>query len=95
MKDVRIWKQELANGTHADRLASLYCCAPEQTAAFAARYQAVLDGLEATFGAHSEAALFSAPGRTEIGGNHTDHQHGQVLAGSVNIDMIAAVGPNG
>ena len=94
MKDVRIWKQELANGTHADRLASLYCCAPEQTAAFAARYQAVLDGLEATFGAHSEAALFSAPGRTEIGGNHTDHQHGQVLAGSVNIDMIAAVGPN-
>ena len=37
---------------------------------------------------------FSAPGRTEIGGNHTDHQHGRVLAGSVNIDMIAAVGTN-
>ena len=36
-----------------------------------------------------------APGRTEIGGNHTDHQHGRVLAGSVNIDMIAAVAPNG
>ena len=37
---------------------------------------------------------FSAPGRTEIGGNHTDHQHGRVLAGSVNIDMIAAAAPN-
>ena len=56
------------------RLASLYCCSPEQTAAHAARYAAVLDGLEATFGAHTEAGLYSAPGRTEIGGNHTDHQ---------------------
>ena len=34
---------------------------------------------------------FSAPGRTEIGGNHTDHQHGRVLAAAVNLDMIAAV----
>ena len=39
--------------------------------------------------------MFSAPGRTEIGGNHTDHQHGCVLAGSVNIDVIAAARPNG
>ena len=95
MKDVRIWKQELREGAHAARLASLYCCAPEDTAPQAARYAAALDGLEAAFGPHSAAALFSAPGRTEIGGNHTDHQHGRVLAGSVNIDMIAAAGPNG
>src|SRR5699024_11757775 len=83
MKDVRIWKQELREGAHAARLASLYCCAPEDTAPQAARYAAALDGLEAAFGPHSAAALFSAPGRTEIGGNHTDHQHGRVLAGSV------------
>ena len=38
---------------------------------------------------------FSAPGRTEIGGNHTDHQHGRVLAGAVNLDMQAAVRCNG
>ena len=38
--------------------------------------------------------LFSAPGRTEIGGNHTDHQHGSVLAGSVNLDVIAIVSLN-
>ena len=93
MKSISIWKQELTGGTHAARLASLYCCKPEETPAQAARYTAVLDGLEATFGPHAEAGLYSAPGRTEIGGNHTDHQHGRVLAGSVNIDMIAAAAP--
>lgn len=38
---------------------------------------------------------FSAPGRTEIGGNHTDHQRGRVLAGAVNLDTVAAVALNG
>lgn len=37
-------------------------------------------------------AIFSAPGRSEIGGNHTDHQHGEVLAASINDDAIAVVG---
>ena len=94
MKSIPVWKQELSDGVHAARLASLYCCAPAETASEAARYAAVLDGLEKTFGSHAEVGLYSAPGRTEIGGNHTDHQHGRVLAGSVNIDMIAAAAPN-
>ena len=94
MKSISTWKQELTEGAHAARLAALYCCTPEETPAQAARYAAVLDGLETTFGTHTEAGLYSAPGRTEIGGNHTDHQHGRVLAGSVNIDMIAAAAPN-
>ena len=94
MKSVSAWKQELSSGAHAARLASLYCCAPEETAPQAARYEAAMNGLETTFGPHAEAGLYSAPGRTEIGGNHTDHQHGRVLAGSVNIDMIAAAAPN-
>ena len=94
MKSIPVWKQELSDGVHAARLASLYCCAPAETASEAARYAAVLDGLEKTFGSHAEAGLYSAPGRTEIGGNHTAHQHGRVLAGSVNIDMIAAAAPN-
>ena len=94
MKSIPVWKQELSDGVHAARLASLYCCAPAETASEASRYAAVLDGLEKTFGSHAEAGLYSAPGRTEIGGNHTDHQHGRVLAGSVNIDMIAAAAPN-
>lgn len=40
-------------------------------------------------------AYFSAPGRTEVGGNHTDHQRGHVLAGAVNLDTVAAVRKNG
>ena len=42
-----------------------------------------------------EPGVWSAPGRTEISGNHTDHQHGKVLAASVNMDMLAAAAPNG
>ena len=40
-----------------------------------------------------EVAIYSAPGRSEIGGNHTDHQNGEVLAASVNLDAIAIVKP--
>ena len=94
MKKLSILKEQLAAGAYEQRLCRLYCCGPVQAAAHAARYAAVLDGLDAAFGPHAEAALFSAPGRTEIGGNHTDHQRGRVLAGSVNIDMIAAVAEN-
>ena len=39
----------------------------------------------------SDLSIVSAPGRTEVGGNHTDHQHGQVLAASINDDAIAIV----
>ena len=42
-----------------------------------------------------EVRYFTAPGRTELCGNHTDHQHGLVLAGSVDVDTIAAVAENG
>lgn len=49
MKSIPVWKQELSDGVHAARLASLYCCAPAETASKAARYAAVLDGLEKTF----------------------------------------------
>lgn len=57
--------------------------------------KAVLDaGFAATFGGTPER-YFSAPGRTEIGGNHTDHQRGRVLAAAVNLDTVAAVRLNG
>ena len=52
------------------------------------------DGFAASFGGAPER-YFSAPGRTEIGGNHTDHQRGRVLAGAVNLDTVAAVRCNG
>ena len=40
-------------------------------------------------------ALYSAPGRTELGGNHTDHQHGHALCASADLDMLACAAPNG
>ncbi len=51
-------------------------------------------GFAAAFGGTPER-YFSAPGRTEIGGNHTDHQRGRVLAAAVNLDTLAAVRVNG
>ncbi|MBR5094612.1 MAG: galactokinase [Oscillospiraceae bacterium] len=56
------------------------------------------EGLELAFREHfsREAThIFSAPGRTELGGNHTDHQLGRVLAGAVSLDTVAAVALNG
>ena len=44
---------------------------------------------------HPATHLFSAPGRTELSGNHTDHQHGCVLAAAVDLDTVAAVALNG
>mgnify|MGYP003441008939 CR=1 FL=1 len=46
------------------------------------------NGFAAAFGTAPER-YFSAPGRTEIGGNHTDHQHGCVLAAAVNLETVA------
>ena len=66
---------------------------PKKTAETHDRCRAVLEGFRKTFGGEAQA-LFSAPGRTEIGGNHTDHQHGRVLAAAVNLDILAAAAPN-
>ena len=59
-----------------------------------AKRSALNTGFAAAFGGEP-ACYFSAPGRTEIGGNHTDHQRGRVLAAAVNLDTVAAVRPNG
>jgi galactokinase len=57
------------------------------------RYLNLLREFSSTYTA-SEVAVFSSPGRTEIGGNHTDHNYGRVLAGAVNLDNIAVAAPN-
>lgn len=58
------------------------------------RIQGVRAGFAASFG-DRQPRIFSAPGRTEIGGNHTDHQHGCVLAAAIDLDMLGAALPNG
>ena len=57
------------------------------------RYGLVLDGYRKAF-PEGEVLLFTSAGRTEICGNHTDHNHGKVLAASINLDCVAAAGPN-
>ncbi len=58
------------------------------------RYKALVEKFSSLFSS-KEGMLFSTPGRTEIGGNHTDHNFGRVLAGAVNLDNIAIASPNG
>ena len=58
-----------------------------------ARYQDVVRKFEKEFG-DREVLLFSSPGRTEISGNHTDHNHGKVLAGSINLDCVGVAAKN-
>jgi len=55
------------------------------------RFSKACDEFIKLYGDTENARLFSAPGRTEVGGNHTDHQNGRVLAGSVDLDVIAVV----
>ena len=55
-------------------------------------YEALKERFSSVFG-EAATLLFSAPGRTEICGNHTDHQCGMVLAGAVNLETVAAVRP--
>ena len=58
------------------------------------RCRMVLDGYGKTFGTEEDVLLFSSPGRTEISGNHTDHNHGKVLAGSINLDCLGVAAKN-
>jgi galactokinase len=58
------------------------------------RYAALMKEFNNVFG-NDDVDLFSSPGRTEIGGNHTDHNYGRVLAGAVNLDNIAVAAKNG
>ena len=58
------------------------------------RYFGACEEFEKLYGADADIRIFSAPGRTEVGGNHTDHQHGCVIAGGVDMDVIAIVSLN-
>ena len=58
-----------------------------------ARYCQEIDRFVDTFGPNRKIMLFCAPGRSELSGNHTDHQHGRVLAAAVTLDVIAVVSP--
>jgi len=94
--NVRLSAQTLLNavrsGGYDAAFTALY--GADRVAAQRERYAAAIEGFVSTFGDEGDVMLFSAPGRTEIGGNHTDHNHGRVLAGSVDLDVIAVVRPS-
>lgn len=97
MLTIKDLKEKIANGAYDADLAHLYCQGIEAMGPYKERIIHVADGFAEKFGKdeNTEVAVFSAPGRTEIGGNHTDHQRGKVLTGSVNLDALSCAAPNG
>jgi len=86
--------QALTQGVYDKELERLY---PEDLTRARERAAQVVQEFQRQFAPDdaTQVTLFSGPGRTELGGNHTDHQHGRVLCGSVNLDMLACATPNG
>ena len=99
MRTCESLRRSLSAGECDQTLASLYALDGADSSLAAARARALraVEEFQSAFSPAEDtaAALFSGPGRTEIGGNHTDHQHGHVLCGSVDLDMICCAAPNG
>lgn len=94
MSAIEQLKQNLMAGAFDNAMKAVYVyenVLPEQRA----RYAKVIDDFVAQYGDDGRSVgLYTAPGRTEICGNHTDHNHGKVLAASVNLDAVAAAAPS-
>ena len=88
--NIRDINSKIINGELDGIFAKLYVD-PSKFGYQRVRYTSALHNFEQLFGddATDDVSIFSAPGRTEIGGNHTDHQHGQVLAAAISDDAIA------
>ncbi len=84
-------QKQIADGTFDAKLKEIYGSEADVLTAQRGRYRKAVAKYEELFGA-GDVEIYSAPGRTEICGNHTDHQHGTVLAASINLDAIAVVG---
>ena len=74
-----------------EQLRTLYGAGTETIRFQRERYRRLIRSFEERFGDREGIRLISAPGRTEIGGNHTDHNRGRVLAAAVNLDTLCAV----
>lgn len=83
-------KTNIQNGKYDNEFLMLY----GETEKAKKRYSDACNEFFGLFGDSDNIRIFSAPGRTEVGGNHTDHQHGSVVAGGVDMDVIAIVAEN-
>mgnify|MGYP002232102896 CR=1 FL=1 len=86
-------REEIKNGKLDDRFKRVYVSEADVKAQYE-RYCSLADDFDEVFSADRDVRLFSAPGRTEVGGNHTDHNHGRVLAAGINLDAIAVASKN-
>ena len=93
MSKIEILKNNIMDGEFDARFKRVYVT-DEAVKVQHERYVSLAEDFAALFGADRDARLFSAPGRTEVGGNHTDHNHGRVLAASINLDAIAVASKN-
>lgn len=84
--------EKMAAGTLDELLTALY--GADKVMAQKTRFARAKEAFTTLYGDQEGLRVFSAPGRTEIGGNHTDHNHGRVLAGSVDLDVIAVAAFN-
>ncbi|MCX6325871.1 MAG: galactokinase [Bacteroidia bacterium] len=84
--------EKINNGNNS-AFKELYGANEEVLKKQALRYNSLIEKFNTAFGP-KDIMLFSSPGRTEIGGNHTDHNYGRVLAGAVNLDNIAVAAKN-
>ncbi len=85
-------KQALAGTTLDSRFCEIYGSAALETQK--SRYLHAVEEFEKLYGADREAALYSVAGRSELSGNHTDHNHGCVIAASIDLDIIAVASPS-
>lgn len=90
MSDIKTLKNSLINGELDEALLKVYT--PDSLNFQKERHLKVFETFAELYGDTNDVAMFSAPGRTEVGGNHTDHNHGKVLAAAINLDTIALAG---
>ncbi len=84
-------KQKLAQDAFLPVFERLYGTKKEVLSAQKKRYETAVEKFTELYPEREDIYLYSAPGRTEIGGNHTDHQHGCVLAAAVQLDVLGVV----
>ena len=94
MATSRQLREQIAAGRWDATLAALYGGSEEVLVRQRSRYGAALEQFELYYGPGRQVQVYSAPGRTELGGNHTDHQHGYGLAGAVTLDLVAVASRN-
>ena len=90
MQNIMSVRESLEQGSLDQRIKEIYV--DEQRVPYnRERYIRAIDRFTELFPSEKEIEIYSAPGRSEVCGNHTDHQNGMVLATSINLDAIAIV----